>query len=632
MAAHVNPAAPEVESRFCASTEGWTVVNYPGTTGQRPTTWIAGTDGTAASCRYTPAAGEDDWYFNAPSPFLGDRGTSFGGSVSFVIGFAAPSTPGAAQLTTPSTHLVLRGAATALGLDVVATRHFDADTSPNEYTVTAPLKASAGWTDISTGAAATDAQLQTVLSQLNGLMIKGDGASLADYTQLLNVSLYADPRLALRPAVTLFYEDGKLKAAWDVIDAAYAYHVAVQDAGGAEVYSTDVGADVFASPLTLSSQTFTPAAGATYTARVSVLGTPSPPQSVTVVALEQAVLTGTYAGAGMQLQWQPVTGATGYDLKIVRASDNFSVLQRQNIATPPVAVGAADGLALDAQYQATLRARAGNSFGAWSNAFAFQLHSARSILLALQQRLNAARTASATTAGAYDYPFDATTLPADAPGNPSRILTLFTDKLGGSLSVTAASEPALNATGDALQLSGAASVLGTTGANVSLVFTVSGALELDVTLNVQPAAGWTFADTYPVLFATPYHYLRPSQPAFALTSFAHADANFFFPLQPGLQFQGTLAVQSSLLSVTGDASQPGVQARRFGGAIDASADGRPQFAFTGESNFSALTINRIGQQPLTLTDGALSLTSTRTAAPTSAGVPQRSAGTPPAAM
>ncbi|MFI6318738.1 hypothetical protein ACIBG8_14520 [Nonomuraea sp. NPDC050556] len=83
-----------------------------------------------------------------------------------------------------------------------------------------------------------------------------------------------DPRLALRPVVTLSYEDDRLVVAWTPIELAYGYRITVTAADGFEYR-----AEASQSPLTCD---FVPGRGIAYAVVVEAVGMPS--ESVTLTA------------------------------------------------------------------------------------------------------------------------------------------------------------------------------------------------------------------------------------------------------------------------------------------------------------------------------------------------------------
>jgi hypothetical protein len=149
---------------------------------------------------------------------------------------------------------------------------------------------------------------------------------------------------------------------------------------------------------------------------------------------------------------------------------------------------------------------------------------------------------------------------------------------------------------------------------VSLVFTVSPALQLQATWRAVPSASWTLASAFGVLAGTAFARLPLSGATFAATMFDHVDGSFYFPLRAGLQFQAFAAVRGDLTPATGGPNQPGVSSMQIGGPVQVTANGLPQFAWTGRAPLGPLTIARVGQDPLTLVNGRPALSCTPSSA------------------
>jgi|GEM_PF-4399915 len=265
-----------------------------------------------------------------------------------------------------------------------------------------------------------------------------------------------------------------------------------------------------------------------------------------------------------------------------------------------------------ATHQVVVRGIAGQSWGPWSELAPFLLLSARAVLVALREQLLAART-QAKAGGPYAYPLDETTFPPGGPGRPDEVLAVLQAALGTGLVLSSSADPVLSEAGDALELDGTMAVLGglEPEAATAATFSVPTGTDLGAVVRVTPPAGWALADAWPVLLATPYDYLPATGPLLAVSSWAHAEADFFFPLGTGLHYQSTLSVQSSLLSIAGaGGGNDGVQRVRVGGHVAQTDNGRPQFSFDGEHPLDALSLARVGQAALALPAGAVSLRST----------------------
>ena len=245
------------------------------------------------------------------------------------------------------------------------------------------------------------------------------------------------------------------------------------------------------------------------------------------------------------------------------------------------------------------------------------------ILTALHDRLIAARTVVPNASPpSWNYPLSDVVLPGAGDGNPGAVQTTLVSALtpGAStpLTITAVGDPVLTVQANParvtlLTLTGTSPALTSDPATaVSLVFTVSSALQLQATWRAVPSVTWTLASAFDVLAGTAFARLPLSGATFAATTFDHLDGSFYFPLRAGLQFQAFVAVRSVLMPATSQPDQSGTQ---IGGPVQITANGPPQFAWTGRVPLGPLTIARIGQDPLTLANGRPALSCT----PSSAG-------------
>lgn len=251
------------------------------------------------------------------------------------------------------------------------------------------------------------------------------------------------------------------------------------------------------------------------------------------------------------------------------------------------------------------------------------------ILAALRDRLITARTRPGGSTTTWTYPLDQVVLPDSGDGDPGAVRTALVSALApGStapLSVTSASDPLLASQPGqpgTLTLTGTSAVLtGDAGTAVTLVFTVSPAVELTATWIAAPPAGWTLASAFPALTETPFDYLPVSDVKFAAATAIHIDPGFFFPLAAGLQYQASLAVRGDLTPAAGEPGQQGTYYTRVGGQIHLAADGRPSFSWTAAAPLGPLTITRAGQGPLTLQAGMPVLSCAPSASAVPAGQP-----------
>lgn len=402
----------------------------------------------------------------------------------------------------------------------------------------------------------------------------------------------------IKLTLTFSYSENTLQATWPAQPDVYGYQLSVMDHTGAIVFSSQILQDEYRPPVIVQSTAFQPQPGATYTAEVWVIGPPSDRQSVAVINLEQPVLTVTENAANVSFNWQTQTQATGYDLQIFR--DLTLVLTRENIPGP-LALTSADGLAEDIEYVARVRARAGNAFSAWSSAVFFTLASVSSILLALQQRLQDHRPSANAVA------LNAITLPADLPGNPDQVLTAVRNALKtDDLAITVSTQPTLNADKTQLTLAGTATILNAPSTAVQLTFTVSSARLLNLTLQADLPANWSFTQSFPSQNLGKMDLWDIAQPRFFFTTYAHSETAVFYPLAVGLNFLGTLRVANDLVPTSTEGAV--IQTLDFGGPID-NQQTSVTFHFQGQHTLNDLTLKPLGWTPLTLKNGTLLLDS-----------------------
>ncbi len=179
-AASTSAAFAGASSTFDANDEGWKLFGDSTTSnpsyiaaGGNPGGYIHGTDLTIGGV----------WYWQAPAKFLGDNSKSYGQSLSFELRMR-----GSGSLFTDS-DVVLAGGGLTLVYDFAAVPVSAAWT---HYSV--DLSETAGW-KVSTlsGAAATKAQIQTVLGATTALRLRGEFITGTDNGDLDNVILSAVP-------------------------------------------------------------------------------------------------------------------------------------------------------------------------------------------------------------------------------------------------------------------------------------------------------------------------------------------------------------------------------------------------------------------------------------------------------
>ena len=189
----------DVVSTFDVDDEGWNIVEFPAppydalastpflpnylATGGNPDGAISSTDRDGKL-----------FLFSAPSTFLGDMESFYGGSLSYDLRFVDNNlVPG-----TPHPDVILWGNGSTITIDFFS----DPNTQTGlweSYSVS--LTEAAGWHfDNLSGALASEAEIRGVLADLTGLYIRGDYWSGIDQTDLDNPRLSAVP---LPPAVWL---------------------------------------------------------------------------------------------------------------------------------------------------------------------------------------------------------------------------------------------------------------------------------------------------------------------------------------------------------------------------------------------------------------------------------------------
>lgn len=162
------------ESTFDADAEGWTLVgeaqgpNWQAT-GGNPDGYVSATD---------PPSTTGTSYWRAPGAFLGDVSAAFGQKLRFELRDAGPGN------TFRDSDVVLVGGPTTLVYrqkGVPKTKRF------KRFSV--KLARGKRWTDASTGLKATTEQMQSVLSSLDTLLIRGEFRNGPETFDLDNVVL-----------------------------------------------------------------------------------------------------------------------------------------------------------------------------------------------------------------------------------------------------------------------------------------------------------------------------------------------------------------------------------------------------------------------------------------------------------
>ena len=174
-------AAGTVSSTFDTDAEGWSFFNDA-----RDFAWTDEFTADGGAIRATDRRSGPTWYFAASDAYHGNLSAFANGSVSWDI----YGITGAQNVLGASGDLIITGNGIALGLDT--------GTMPvnGEWTTwTASLSLDADWRVVnslsngSLGVAATQAQLDMVLANVDGFYIQGEYTSGADSTAIDNVTL-----------------------------------------------------------------------------------------------------------------------------------------------------------------------------------------------------------------------------------------------------------------------------------------------------------------------------------------------------------------------------------------------------------------------------------------------------------
>ncbi len=177
------PAGPvegfQIVSTFDTNDEGWTVSgDAQGGTGKPVHHASGGNPGGNVSAVDNHTGGT--WYWRAPAQYRGDMSGAYRGVLKFDLKQSATARPFADD------DVVLTGNNTAL---VYRTRS-QPGTAWTTFRVR--LDESAGWVDRATGKQATRRQMQSVLSSLSDLLIRGEYQDGVDQGWLDNVLLGAE--------------------------------------------------------------------------------------------------------------------------------------------------------------------------------------------------------------------------------------------------------------------------------------------------------------------------------------------------------------------------------------------------------------------------------------------------------
>lgn len=170
--------ATTIETTFDDGPANWTVTGDAQSGSVDPTYHEAGGNpGGYVSATDDVSGGV--WYWNASGRYLGDKSGFYGGSLAFDLNQSATDSQFDAR------DVILFSNGTAI--------HYEFDANPNstwtDYEV--PMT-EAGWNVSETGAAVTEEQFRTVLSNLDAVWIRGEYRTGGDVGALDNVVLSSD--------------------------------------------------------------------------------------------------------------------------------------------------------------------------------------------------------------------------------------------------------------------------------------------------------------------------------------------------------------------------------------------------------------------------------------------------------
>jgi laminin B (domain IV) len=190
LSAHSTAAAPLAVSTFDTNTQGWTIFGdadgpvFEAAAGN-PAGDIIATD------RVTGIV----WFFNAPAAFLGNKSAASLQTLTFELSQSLTSNP------FNDSDVVLIGSGLTLAFDTAA----NPAGFPTFTHYVVPLDATAGWhLNSLAGPLATQAQIDTALSSLTALRIRGEFRSGADQGRLDNVVLNGAASVAEPTVLTVF--------------------------------------------------------------------------------------------------------------------------------------------------------------------------------------------------------------------------------------------------------------------------------------------------------------------------------------------------------------------------------------------------------------------------------------------
>jgi len=164
-------AVPLAASGFDAGAQGWFAVN-----GAHSFDWQGSGGAPGGHVQAKDFDGQTLWFFAAPADYLGDKLTAYGGSLSFAL----KSDSSSLALVTPYADIHLLG---QNGVRLVYAGSLLPGSDWTRYNIA--LVADGAWhVDSISGAAATAADFEGVLSDLRQLRIRGDYRQAVETTGL----------------------------------------------------------------------------------------------------------------------------------------------------------------------------------------------------------------------------------------------------------------------------------------------------------------------------------------------------------------------------------------------------------------------------------------------------------------
>ncbi|HEV2708191.1 MAG TPA: hypothetical protein VGV59_19910, partial [Pyrinomonadaceae bacterium] len=347
------------------------------------------------------------------------------------------------------------------------------------------------------------------------------------------------------PALSVTYEAGTLYGRWPDVAGAQAYDFELRAADNQTVVLQEQVAPS-ARPVTVTSGL---EAGQTYHAYArawvgNVVGSLSADQTVTIINLDTPTwATPNYLDGTMEVFWQTVNGATGYEFELWDTAAQPARLSQQTISAPTTQANVS-GLTDGQTYKARVRASVGNVYSAWAEATVFA-DPLPLILRQLRDRLRQAYAASTE----QQLVLDQTSIGSEY----TNIIRLFTENFGSDQVVIKNLVPHNNnvvwQTNTSVNVVGtaAAAMLGVDGMGLEATFEAP-ADTLRLTLKITPPTGWHFAQSFAHLTDTFFDGLTLGTPTFYLSSDSHVEPEHNITLSEGLNFYAQLTLSGSMLT------------------------------------------------------------------------------------